>query len=396
MRFPDLPSIARRTLNHRLTNLDLLRGLAALFVCASHLRAFLFVDFQQVSSPGILDRLFYLGTGLGHQAVVVFFVLSGYLVGGSILTAYQLSRWSWGNYALRRMTRLWVVLLPALVLTVIIDSWGRHWQPAGYEGAMHSLFDSGPSSAVPADLRATTFLGNALFLQTITVNCFGTNGPLWSLANEFWYYVLFPLICGVVIGRGLLARIVSSLLVVGLVWWLPSSLVWSGLIWLFGVGAFWLGRFESVRRVCRNPVWFIGTGVLALSTLAATKSNSVFGTDWSVGIAFAVWTVGLVSWEHPVDWLKKLGSGLSEMSYTLYLIHFPLLAFVFFCFFKGRQFSPGPTTYLLYGALLSGSVAFAAATWWCFERNTDRFRNKLEALILRYGLGALVNKKSPA
>jgi hypothetical protein len=35
---------------------------------------------------------------------------------------------------------------------------------------------------------------NAFFLQTIAGPTFGSNGPLWSLAYEWWYYVLFPLV----------------------------------------------------------------------------------------------------------------------------------------------------------------------------------------------------------
>lgn len=31
-----------------------------------------------------------------------------------------------------------------------------------------------------------------MFLQTRFTPVFGSNGPLWSLFNEFWYYVLFP------------------------------------------------------------------------------------------------------------------------------------------------------------------------------------------------------------
>src|ERR1035438_1552489 len=131
-------------MNYRLANLDLLRGLAALLVCAGHLRAFLFVHFGEVKSPGAFDRLFYLGTGLSHQAVVIFFVLSGYLVGGSVFSAYQAGRWSWPNYALRRMSRLWVVLLPALVLTLALDSLGRCLGTAGYAGTFRSFYNSGP------------------------------------------------------------------------------------------------------------------------------------------------------------------------------------------------------------------------------------------------------------
>jgi hypothetical protein len=68
--------------NHRLVHLDCLRGLAALLVVVEHLRAFLFVPFPQVVSPGVITKAFYLVTGLGHQAVMIFFVLSGFLVGG--------------------------------------------------------------------------------------------------------------------------------------------------------------------------------------------------------------------------------------------------------------------------------------------------------------------------
>jgi len=381
---------------HRLANLDLLRGMAALLVCAGHLRAFLFVDFGQVTTPSYLDRIFYFFTGLGHQAVVVFFVLSGYLVGGSVLTAYQQGCWSWKSYALRRMSRLWVVLLPALLLTLALDSLGRLWGQSGYEGGWHALYNSGPTPAAPTDLRATTFFGNALFLQTIVVPCFGTNSPLWSLANEFWYYALFPLLCGVWFmlrlpsasqapssGIRLLYSALHALLLVALIWCLPAKLVWSGMIWLFGVGAFWAGRFESVRGTCRHPAWLIGAGVLAIGSLSASKTGSIFGTDWGIGIAFALWVIGLASSEHHVGWLKQWGAALSEMSYTLYVVHFPVLAFVFFASFGTTQFQPGMIGYGWFGTLLVGSVAFASAVWWCFERNTDRMRKQIERRLLR-------------
>ncbi len=418
-------------LKHRLTNLDLLRGLAALLVCAGHLRAFLFVDFGQVTSPGIFDRMFYFATGLGHQAVVVFFVLSGYLVGGSVLTAYQSGRWSWTQYALRRMTRLWVVLVPALLLTLLLDSLGRHWAPAGYSGAWAALYSSGPAPSAPADLRATTFFGNAVFLQTIQVHTFGTNGPLWSLANEFWYYVLFPLLCGVwftlrslsldcgdmsALAMGgnrhdaaspatqpsnfrfstssfqLFRAALPAVLLAALLWWLPGRIVWLGLIWLFGVGAFWMGRSERVHRVSGHPALLISTGILALGSLVASKTTSILGTDYAIGLLFALWVIGLASINPQLPILKRVSSGLSDMSYTLYLVHFPVLAFIFFCFFEGRQLAPGPKSYFWFAALLSGAVVLGAGLWFCFERNTDWLRKRFEQLLV----GRLVSEPEMA
>src|SRR6202030_1593882 len=49
-------------------------------------------------------------------------------------------------------------------------------------------------SVIPrSQITPGIFLGNLFFVQTILCRTFGSNGPLWSLANEFWYYVLFPL-----------------------------------------------------------------------------------------------------------------------------------------------------------------------------------------------------------
>ena len=62
--------------------LDLLRGLSALVVCLGHLRNAILVDGSDLIHPSITLKAFYFITGFGHQAVMVFFVLSGYFVGG--------------------------------------------------------------------------------------------------------------------------------------------------------------------------------------------------------------------------------------------------------------------------------------------------------------------------
>ena len=389
----------------RLSHLDLLRGLAALAVAAGHLRAFLFVDFGQVQSAGVFDRMVYLATGLGHQAVMVFFVLSGYLVGGSVLTAFEDGRWSWRSYALRRLTRLWIVLLPAMVLTLALDWVGQGLSPAGYQGAFASVHHSGPTPDSPADWAQSTFWGNIFFLQTITVGIFGTNGPLWSLAYEFWYYLLFPLFWSIVaIGRAghtavapdAVARIVRAAIpaiILGtLIWWLPLGLLWNGMIWLFGVGAFWLGRRTFVRRVCGHDAWLIGAGGLSLASLAASKTSSVFGSDAFIGFAFALWVVGLASTSREVPWVRSAGVALSDISYTMYVVHFPLLAFIFYCYLGGEQLQPSFGGYARFALLLAAVLTCSKVVWWCFERNTLTMRNRLDGLLPGRAAGGATNR----
>lgn len=62
--------------------LDLIRGSSALLVCLGHLRNAMLVDYSTLVHPNIAIKAFYALTSFGHQAVMVFFVLSGYFVGG--------------------------------------------------------------------------------------------------------------------------------------------------------------------------------------------------------------------------------------------------------------------------------------------------------------------------
>src|SRR5438309_477775 len=79
-------------------NLDLIRGMAAIAVMIGHVRGLLFVEFQNVTHPTPWVKALYLGTSLGRQAVMVFFVLSGFLISASVLRAWMENRWSWSWY----------------------------------------------------------------------------------------------------------------------------------------------------------------------------------------------------------------------------------------------------------------------------------------------------------
>ena len=218
-------------MNQRDSGLDLVRGVSALLVVLSHLRGFLFLDLNELERSGVVTKLFYFVTGLGHQAVMVFFVLSGYFVGGSVLSGLVRNSFTWHGYGISRLTRLWMVLVPALLLTLCIDLLGRHWNPGAYAGDLCTEFMSGPTPSHPPSWNPMTFAGNLFFLQTISVPVFGSNVPLWSLANEFWYYLIFPL--GVFGVKALWTRnwrlgTVRTSLALAVAWSLPIGLVAGG------------------------------------------------------------------------------------------------------------------------------------------------------------------------
>ena len=165
--------------------LDLVRSLAALDVVFGH-------ACELYDLP--------LAGRWGHHAVMVFFVLSGYVIAHVAETREKDLR----TFLVARLARLWSVLVPALVLTVVCDIVGRTFgtDPRGFAGS-------------PADLPIIRIGAMLAFVSESWVSIQPlSNGAAWSLCLEFWYYVMFGLWvflrpgwvrAAVVLGAGLLA-----------------------------------------------------------------------------------------------------------------------------------------------------------------------------------------------
>lgn len=355
----------------RLEHLDMLRGCAALLVMLGHLRAFTFVNLGAVPNKSVAVKAFYAMTSLGTEAVIVFFVLSGYLVGGKVIADMLSARWNWGRYLLRRLTRLWIVLVPALVLTAVLDWVGQQLGGNGYGGQFYSIYFSGPTN-LNTHLLSTWF-GNLFFLHTVTVPVFGSNGPMWSLANEFWYYALFPLIAFAALVRSHAATLILTLAVlVALLLWLPVGLLLPGLIWAAGAGAAWTMKRPYLGPILHS-VWYRAVVfTLAVAALAYTKVPGASYADYLFGFAVALCLPALAFMPTPGRIYDVAGRELAEISYTLYLTHFPLLTFVFFTFLAPERSLPGLKPMIFYFVTAMAAVIWARMIWWCFERHTDR------------------------
>src|SRR5579872_3412883 len=165
--------------------LDALRWPAALLVVIGHAGQVYLTSVEGSPVKGALVHYAYsFVAGFAHSAVIVFFVLSGYLVGGSVVKTQLRQTFDPADYMLRRLSRLWIVLLPALVLTLFLKICA-----AGIAPNAATLVYAGDPARI---LTAGDFTCNAAFLQLVACERYGGNFALWSLANEFWYYVFFP------------------------------------------------------------------------------------------------------------------------------------------------------------------------------------------------------------
>ena len=239
--------IATNSLSHSpapsFIHLDMARGLAALLVFFGHLRGFVFYPYDQLTNRGLLETAIWTVTGLGNQAVMIFFVLSGFLITRSIVLDDRRGRFSWQTYLIKRLSRLWVVLIPCLIMTCFWDNLGISLSGQDfYDGRLYATYNSGPDLATGgADLTLSTFIKNLFFLQTIVAPTYGSNSPLWSLANEFWYYLMFPLIFVSIRRRGnWLVRAMSFSLFLAACAFVGDSIALAGLIWLAGALSYFI------------------------------------------------------------------------------------------------------------------------------------------------------------
>lgn len=368
-----------------------MRAVAALVVAVSHIRAFVFVDFHAANDPGFWWSAFYFVTGFGHQAVVVFFVLSGFLVGGAVVTSVEKGRWRWTDYLVARMTRLWIVLVPALLLTALWDHLGSALTGSSfYSGGMGNIYNSGPLND-PSQYSVETFVGNLAFLQTIAVPTFGSNGPLWSLANEFWYYLLFPLLYYPIAGKGSVKATVASLvLALAICAVLPGWLLTAGLIWLFGVAAFVVSGKVRLAPIYRHGLVVL-SGAIVAATLVFNRIWGISFGDFILGAVVAVMLVPLsrASLPRPIANLSHLGA---EFSYTLYLTHFPLAAFVACFALHNQRIAPSLASAGVFAGMLTLAIVYAYAVYLLFERRTPAVRRWFASVAHRFSATAAAER----
>lgn len=365
--------------------LDLVRGLSALAVVAGHLRAAIFVDYSPSDTTTFSDKLFYAVTALGHEAVMVFFVLSGFFVGGSILRRGQCFRWP--EYALARLTRLWVVLIPALLFTAFVDYLIGASSPEVLAGSYYRQWSSGPSSEAAYSLITSTFVANVFFLQTIVAPVYGSNSPLWSLANEFWYYALFPMFvyalnCTTPMAvRPLSARLFFGTLAAGIFLLMPPGIQKGFFVWLMGVAVYYFSARQqesTFKAVILGCILFLLS--VALSKTAALQPRLGDYSDLIVGFGFSFLCFGMAFLRPPAIFsghLVRLARGLSEISYSLYLSHFPVVLLIAATFYGAEQLTPGGMSYGHFFAWLMLLILVALGFWWLFEKRTEVVRKLL-------------------
>ncbi len=319
--------------------LDLVRFLAAFVVLLHHAR--------YLYDPG--GALF----SLGHEAVIVFFILSGYVI------AYvaEAKERNLKDYTLSRLARIYSVALPAVILTGLFDYIGYAVSPEAY-----------PAGAQAWDHIPLRTIGSLAFLNQIwfvSMQPF-SNVPYWSLGYEVWYYVGFALVTYLG-GRWGWIWFLALALFVG-----PKVVLLMPLWW----GGVYVYRSKALRKVSAGLGWLL----LVLSCLgfaaylqwdiadwARQVVLSLVGPEWArelvsskrfladyyLGLCVAAHFVALRAICERYQGVPGLVAGpiraLAGSTFTLYLLHRPLILFYAAIF---QPETVGPGVYVLFLLLI--------------------------------------------
>jgi peptidoglycan/LPS O-acetylase OafA/YrhL len=349
--------------------LDLLRLSAALVVLLSHAVGYAYGPIAWW--PG----------SLGHNAVIVFFLLSGYVIAYVAAEKETTAREFWAS----RLARIYSVAVPALALTLVADAIGLALDPGFYAGGL----TTGDHTLVR--LAASLSFSNELWLVSIMPF---SNSPYWSLCYEMAYYLLFALWCfggaqrawwvaaaALVVGPKILLLAPIWLLGVLLYHHRPGYRIAESLGWALWIGSMagialfqWLDLTESLAAWLRGQVgdWlftrlhfskrFIGDYLLALLIAAHFVGFRRIAGRFAVPLAAC---------SAAIRWA-------ASYTFSIYLFHLPLV-FLFVIVFGSQP--PGlPRLLLVLGCTLGIT--------WALGSVTEQRREPLRAWLRRVLPGA--------
>jgi len=363
------PGTPVRSTQQRIPELDGLRGTAILMVILFHYLA------EQGSVTGggltpVLQRLVLMG----WSGVDLFFVLSGFLIGGILVDARTSPTYFKAFYARRFFRIIPIYYLWILTYIVLLTVAGS---------ALRARSNSGVIMAV-----GTPIYAHFVFLQNMLIIPFaGLAGAwfahLWSLAVEEQFYLISPLVVRLVSPRSLtfvLMCVIGSAPLLRI--FLLAQHVDAGLVssmtpcradsLAIGMLAAVLWRREGFRpwleAHCALLYGILGVlfaGVVALwkwSPESRTYSMESIGFTWLAAFFVVILLLVLIRRDGPLArlarmaWLRELG----RVSYCAYIIH---LVVNVICHSFLRHAPPATTD--LRGALVTVFAAFAtyAIAW---------------------------------
>ncbi|MDZ7587257.1 MAG: acyltransferase, partial [Patescibacteria group bacterium] len=254
-------------------------------------------------------------------AVSGFFLLSGFLIPYSLNKKTSTKTYFFKEYFFDRLMRIYIVVIPALFFTIIIDF-------------IHLYFNQGTYRFINA-FNLKTFITNLLMLQYFPSIPFGSNRPIWVLGLLWWLYLAF--------GwwwfnhhswRRRPALAISTLLIFSAI---PLISLFHGrgqglvLIWLLGAAVFYLLKYHYFSWMKHRLSLLLSGIFFCLSLVCVFFTKNEFGLQFGILLALSFLFLLNNFQSYPRQTilpLKKVFRGFSDYSFTLYLTHYPIIVLI--------------------------------------------------------------------
>jgi peptidoglycan/LPS O-acetylase OafA/YrhL len=344
--------------------LDWLRFAAAFMVLACHARWGNWSAWRNLEEhyKNGFSWAFFAVTRPALEAVVVFFVLSGFLVGGKALEKIRKGTFDEKAYVVDRVSRIYLPLLPALLFSTVI-----------------TLICGGKVSVME-------FLGNVFSLQGLFCASFAGNAPLWSLAYEVWFYLLAAFVAlsfatshrvrviallGVALTFVVFTKLDASMLFCWCLGAISYTLLLRGFSWIcFSFGALFVLAGCGLIQILSESI--LVNAKLSDSLMPSRPAATLI---LGLGLAFIIPSLAqLKPRSRTLTCLEGAGTKLAAFSYTLYLTHYPLLQ-LWDSYVHEKFVTLDFHTLLYYAAKLTSCLLVAWLLYLPFEAQTARVRD---------------------
>lgn len=349
--------------------LDGLRGVAALLVVWYHV----FEGFQFAGNKPVIDFINH-----GYLAVDFFFILSGFVVG----YAYD-NRWgktlTLGGFFRRRLIRLQPMVIMGAVIgaaSFLISGMER------WDGTHATLW-----------LTFLAFVCGCLMLPALpgmprevrgNGEMFPLNGPCWSLFFEYVGNIVYALFI-----RRLSTRLLAVLSfalccalawfavtdqsgygTIGVGWTVDRTNILGGMLRMlcpFTMGVLMSRLFKPLRQA-RGAFWTSAALLLAIFHIPYTYSDGALSLNGMFEAACIIAVFPLVVWYAASGKTTDIASTricrfLGDISYPLYIVHYPIMYAFYMWLIKTRQY----TLYETWPAALAAVTASIILAWLCLK-----------------------------
>lgn len=359
----------------RFHELDILRGLAAITVVVFHYKHFLLIsaaagfDYTDMPLHTVLMPLYVYG----QFFVELFFAISGYVFFWLYADAVTTRRTGPWAFFVARFARLYPLYIVTLLAVAVLQA------------AYHS--HAGADFIYKGDSPLTFLLNVLMIQQWVPWAQQSFNGPAWSISVEVFLYAVFFVLCffrlnrvwvlAVLFAAGAVLRVMSDP-TVDFVRGVPSF--FEGALVFYAVQALrrrdvWRRRIVVVLAVALPALWVLSymRGFQPMNVLVAPGIvNGLLSvvTFLYVLLPLTLLALGLMQDHWTVRWLSRDSlhriSWIGDISYSIYLIHFPLQLLVMLALAR----LPFPQRAHIFAsplALLGFMVVAAGLAWLSFR-----------------------------